>query len=123
MVQANPPASLLDKLWASHVIHEQSDGPSLIYIDRHLVNEVTSPQAFEGLRLHGREVWRPASVLATADHNVPTTERAAGIADPISRAQVDALERNCAATGIVNFGMNDPRQGILHVVGPERGPV
>lgn len=121
MEQVNQPASLLDKLWASHVIHEQADGPSLIYIDRHLVNEVTSPQAFEGLRLHGRKVWRAASVLATADHNVPTTDRAAGIGDPVSRAQVEALDRNCAEMGIVNFGMNDPRQGILHVVGPERG--
>ena len=121
MLEVSQPASLLDKLWASHVIHEEADGPSLIYIDRHLVNEVTSPQAFEGLRLNGRKLWRAASVLATADHNVPTTARAQGITDPVSRAQVEALDQNCADHGIVNFGMDDPRQGILHVVGPERG--
>ncbi|UDM52679.1 3-isopropylmalate dehydratase large subunit [Cupriavidus sp. MP-37] len=121
MTESNRPASLLDKLWASHVIHQEADGPALIYIDRHLVNEVTSPQAFEGLRLNGRKVWRAASVLATADHNVPTTARSQGIADPVSREQVEALDRNCEANGIVNFGMDDPRQGILHVVGPERG--
>ncbi|CAJ92376.1 Homoaconitase/3-isopropylmalate dehydratase large subunit [Cupriavidus necator] len=121
MTEPDRPASLLDKLWASHVIHQEPDGPALIYIDRHLVNEVTSPQAFEGLRLNARKVWRAASVLATADHNVPTTARKLGIADPVSRAQVEALDQNCADTGIVNFGMDDPRQGILHVVGPERG--
>ncbi|SPA29173.1 3-isopropylmalate isomerase subunit, dehydratase component [Cupriavidus taiwanensis] len=121
MTEPNCPASLLDKLWASHVIHQEAGGPALVYIDRHLVNEVTSPQAFEGLRLNGRKVWRAASVLATADHNVPTTARSQGIADPVSRAQVDALDRNCEENGIVNFGMDDPRQGILHVVGPERG--
>ena len=121
MTNPNRPASLLDKLWASHVIHQEAGGPALVYIDRHLVNEVTSPQAFEGLRLNGRKVWRAASVLATADHNVPTTARSQGIADPVSRAQVDALDRNCEENGIVNFGVDDPRQGILHVVGPERG--
>ncbi|MCO4860592.1 3-isopropylmalate dehydratase large subunit [Cupriavidus sp. WGlv3] len=121
MTDPNRPASLLDKLWASHVIHQEAGGPALIYIDRHLVNEVTSPQAFEGLRLTRRKVWRAASVLATADHNVPTTARSQGIADPVSRAQVDALDRNCEEHGIVNFGMDDLRQGILHVVGPERG--
>ncbi|MEO7622289.1 MAG: aconitase family protein, partial [Gallionella sp.] len=96
---------LYDKLWDTHVVRQEADGTALIYIDRHLVHEVTSPQAFEGLRLAGRKVWRTASMLAVADHNVPTTERSQGIADPISRLQVDTLDQNCEALGITEFKM------------------
>ena len=116
--------TLYDKLWQSHVVHEESDKPdgmALIYIDRHLVHEVTSPQAFEGLKLAGRKPWRLKSILAVADHNVPTTERAHGITDPISRLQVDTLDQNCEQLGITEFKMNDRRQGIVHVIGPEQG--
>lgn len=113
--------TLYDKLWQSHVVHEESDGTALLYIDRHLVHEVTSPQAFEGLQLAGRAPWRVASVLAVADHNVPTTDRSQGISDPISRLQVDTLDANCERYGINEFKMNDARQGIVHVVGPEQG--
>jgi 3-isopropylmalate/(R)-2-methylmalate dehydratase large subunit len=114
--------TLYDKLWERHVVHEESDGTALIYIDRHLVHEVTSPQAFEGLRISGRKPWRIASVVATADHNVPTTSRAGGIADPIARLQVDTLDDNVARFGISHyFPMSDVRQGIVHVVGPEQG--
>jgi 3-isopropylmalate/(R)-2-methylmalate dehydratase large subunit len=116
--------TLYDKLWQSHVVHEESDKPdgmALIYIDRHLVHEVTSPQAFEGLKLAGRKPWRLQSILAVADHNVPTTERAHGITDPISRLQVDTLDQNCEQLGITEFKMNDRRQGIVHVIGPEQG--
>ena len=119
-----PPLTLYDKLWQSHVVHEESDGTALIYIDRHLVHEVTSAQAFEGLRLHGRSVWRVASILATADHSIPTRPRSLGsasIADPIARLQVDTLDQNCVAHGITEYRMNDPRQGIVHVIGPEQG--
>jgi len=113
--------TLYDKLWDAHVVRANEDGTSLIYIDRHLVHEVTSPQAFDGLRLAGRRPWRVGANLATADHNVPTTDRARGIADPVSRLQVETLDRNCADFGIVEFGMTDPRQGIVHVIGPEQG--
>ena len=113
--------TLYDKLWDSHVVREEADGTALLYIDRHLVHEVTSPQAFEGLRLARRPIWRTAANLATADHNVPTTDRSRGIADPVSRVQVETLDQNCAEFKIVEFGMNDPRQGIVHVVGPEQG--
>jgi 3-isopropylmalate/(R)-2-methylmalate dehydratase large subunit len=116
--------TLYDKLWQSHVVHEESDKPdgmALIYIDRHLVHEVTSPQAFEGLKLAGRKPWRLESILAVADHNVPTTERAHGITDPISRLQVETLDQNCRELGITEFKMNDRRQGIVHVIGPEQG--
>ena len=113
--------TLYDKLWEMHVVRRNDDGTCLIYIDRHLVHEVTSPQAFEGLRLAGRSLWRRNANLATADHNVPTTNRAHGIADPVSRLQVDTLDRNCADYGITEFGMNDARQGIVHVIGPEQG--
>jgi 3-isopropylmalate/(R)-2-methylmalate dehydratase large subunit len=115
------PKTLYDKLWDAHVVREEADGTTLLYIDRHLVHEVTSPQAFEGLRLAGREVWRRDANLATADHNVPTTDRSAGIADPVSRLQVETLDQNCAEFAITEFGMNDPRQGIVHVMGPEQG--
>ena len=113
--------TLYDKLWNAHVVRQEADGTALIYIDRHLVHEVTSPQAFEGLKLAGRKVWRTASILAVADHNVPTTDRAQGIADPISRLQVETLDQNCEALGITEFKMSDLRQGIVHVIGPEQG--
>ncbi|MFV1972138.1 MAG: 3-isopropylmalate dehydratase large subunit [Thiohalobacterales bacterium] len=113
--------TLYDKLWQSHLIREDEAGTALLYIDRHLVHEVTSPQAFEGLRLAGRTPWRAHSILAVPDHNVPTTNRAAGIADPISRIQVETLDRNCTDFGITEFSMLDERQGIVHVIGPEQG--
>lgn len=113
--------TLYDKLWDAHVVHTEENGPSLIYIDRHLVHEVTSPQAFEGLRIAGRTLWRTDSVLATPDHNVPTTNREKGITDPVSRLQVETLDKNCQEFGITEFDMNDLRQGIVHVVGPEEG--
>ena len=113
--------TLYDKLWDAHVVRRNDDGTCLIYIDRHLVHEVTSPQAFEGLRLAGRKLWRVDANLATADHNVPTTHRDRGIADPVSRLQVETLDQNCHDLGITEFGMNDSRQGIVHVIGPEQG--
>ncbi|MES9830076.1 MAG: 3-isopropylmalate dehydratase large subunit [Candidatus Thiodiazotropha sp.] len=116
--------TLYDKLWDSHVVRTEEDGTSLIYIDRHLVHEVTSPQAFEGLRLAGRKPWRVEANLATPDHNVPTTPRQGGVEsihDPISRTQVETLDKNCEDFGIPEFKMLDPRQGIVHVVGPEQG--
>ncbi|MCP3705641.1 3-isopropylmalate dehydratase large subunit [Paraburkholderia sp. CNPSo 3274] len=113
--------TLVEKLWQRHVVHEAVDGPALLYVDRHLVYEVTSPQAFEGLRLSGRKPWRAQTVLATADHNVPTTARSQGIADPLSRIQVEQLSRNCKEFGITEFGLTDTRQGIIHVIGPEQG--
>jgi 3-isopropylmalate/(R)-2-methylmalate dehydratase large subunit len=116
--------TLYDKLWRQHVVHTESgehDGMALIYIDRHLVHEVTSPQAFESLKLAGRKPWRVNSILAVADHNVPTTDRSRGISDPISRLQVDTLDKNCDEFGITEFKMNDLRQGIVHVIGPEQG--
>lgn len=116
--------ALYDKLWNQHVVHTESDEPdsmALIYIDRHLVHEVTSPQAFESLKLAGRKPWRLDSILAVADHNVPTTDRSHGIHDPISRLQVDTLDQNCDELGITEFKMQDLRQGIVHVIGPEQG--
>lgn len=113
--------TLYDKLWNSHVVRQDADGTALIYIDRQLVHEVTSPQAFEGLRLAKRKPWRIASMLAVPDHNVPTTNRAAGISDPISRIQVETLDANCAEFGITEFKMGDIRQGVVHVMGPEQG--
>jgi len=113
--------TLYDKLWDAHLVRDNGDGSALIYIDRHLVHEVTSPQAFDGLRLAARKPWRLSANLAVADHNVPTTDRALGIADPISRAQVAALDANCAEYGITEFRMNDARQGIVHIIGPEQG--
>ncbi len=115
------PQTLYDKLWNAHLVRQDADGTALIYIDRHLVHEVTSPQAFEGLKLAGRKLWRTASILAVADHNVPTTGREQGIADPISRLQVETLDQNCADFGVTEFKMSDVRQGIVHVVGPEQG--
>ena len=113
--------TLYDKLWDAHLVRQDDNGTALIYIDRHLIHEVTSPQAFEGLRLAGRKPWRTDSILAVPDHNVPTTNRAAGISDPVSRLQVETLDQNCAELGITEFLMNDPRQGIVHVIGPEQG--
>ena len=115
------PRTLLDKIWDAHVVCEEPDGTTLLYIDRHLVHEVTSPQAFEGLRLAGRKPRRHTAALAVPDHNVPTTDRRLGIADPISAKQIKTLEENCAAFDITLFGMNDVRQGIVHVIGPEQG--
>ena len=113
--------TLYDKLWDDHVVDVEADGTTLLYIDRHLVHEVTSPQAFEGLQLAHRKVWRISANLAVSDHNVPTTDRSAGIADPISRLQIDTLDKNCDANGITQFKMADRRQGIVHVIGPEQG--
>lgn len=113
--------TLYDKLWDAHVVRQEADGTVLLYIDRHLVHEVTSPQAFDGLRLAKRQPWRTDSILAVADHNVPTTDRSQGIADPISRLQVQTLDDNCDSFGINEFKMSDLRQGIVHVVGPEQG--
>src|SRR6186997_2870543 len=115
------PRTLYDKIWDDHVVHSEDDGTAVLYIDRHLVHEVTSPQAFEGLELAGRKVWRLSANLAVSDHNVPTTDRSHGIADPISRLQVDTLDANCDRLGITQFKMNDRRQGIVHVIGPEQG--
>ena len=115
------PRTLFDKIWDYHLINTQDDGSSLIYIDRHLVHEVTSPQAFEGLRISGRAVNSPKRTLAVADHNVPTTDRADGIDEEESRIQVEALDKNVEDFGIPYFNMMDERQGIVHVIGPEQG--
>ena len=113
--------TLYDKLWESHVVKADEDGTTILYIDRHLVHEVTSPQAFDGLREAGRQPWRVSANLAVADHNVPTTDRIGGIADPVSRLQVETLDNNAKAFGLTYFNMNDKRQGIVHVIGPEQG--
>ena len=113
--------TLYDKLWDDHVVRTEEDGTALLYIDRHLVHEVTSPQAFEGLRIAGRKPWRTDSVLAVPDHNVPTTDRSAGIEDPVARLQVKTLDNNCSEFGLTEFDMSDIRQGIVHVIGPEQG--
>ena len=113
--------TLFEKVWQNHVVHEESGHPNLIWIDRHLVHEVTSPQAFEGLRLTGRRVRRPDLTFATVDHNIPTTDRALPVQDPISKKQIETLEKNCADFGITLFGMQSPQQGIVHVIGPELG--
>jgi len=113
--------TLYDKIWENHLVHEQSDGTSLIYVDRHLVHEVTSPQAFEGLRLQNRKVRRPELTLAVPDHNVPTTDRSKGINDEDSRIQVETLRKNCKDFGVKLFDVDDKRQGIVHIIGPEQG--
>ncbi len=115
------PKTLFDKIWDAHLIDESDDGTCLIFIDRHIVHEVTSPQAFEGLRTAGRKVRRPDLTLAVPDHNVPTSDRAAGIDDEESRIQVETLDKNCRDFGLRIFGMDDIRQGICHVIGPEQG--
>ena len=113
--------SLYDKIWNEHLVHQQEDGTSLLFVDRHLIHEVTSPQAFEGLRNSNRKVRQPELTLAVADHNVPTTDRSKGISDQESKLQVDTLDSNCKEFGIKLFGMNDKRQGIVHIIGPEQG--
>ncbi|MBK1717933.1 3-isopropylmalate dehydratase large subunit [Thiocystis violacea] len=113
--------TLYDKLWDEHVVRVDDNGTALLYIDRQLIHEVTSPQAFEGLRLAGRKPWRISANLAVPDHNVPTSDRAAGIADPVSRLQVETLGTNCQTFGITEFAMGDHRQGVVHVIGPEQG--
>ena len=115
------PKTLYDKIWNEHLVHQQEDGTSLLFVDRHLIHEVTSPQAFEGLRNSKRKVRQPALTLAVADHNVPTTDRSKGISDEESKIQVDTLDANCKEFGIQIFGMNDKRQGIVHIIGPEQG--
>lgn len=115
------PQTLFEKIWNAHLVNQQDDGTCLIYIDRHLVHEVTSPQAFEGLRMTGRKVRRPDATLAVADHNVPTSDRSQGIAEEDSRIQVEELSKNCKEFGINLFDMNDKRQGIVHIIGPEQG--
>lgn len=115
------PKTLFDKIWESHVIHTDKDGTSLLYIDRHLIHEVTSPQAFEGLRLSGRKVRHPEATFAVPDHNVPTIHLERGITDPIARLQVETLETNCRDFNITQFGIGDIRQGVVHVMAPEQG--
>ena len=115
------PRTLFDKIWDSHLVHTQDDGTCVLYIDRHLIHEVTSPQAFEGLRAAGRKVRRPDATIAVADHNVPTTDRSRGITDAESRIQVETLEANCRDFAITYYGMSDIRQGIVHIIGPEQG--
>src|SRR3954452_25235991 len=115
------PRTLYDKIWDDHLVHEAPDGTCLLYIDRHLVHEVTSPQAFEGLRQSGRKVRHPEKTLAVVDHNVPTTDRSRGIEEPESRQQIETLARNAAEFGILYFSELDQRQGIVHAIGPEQG--
>ena len=115
------PYTIYDKIWNEHLVHEQEDGTSLLFVDRHLIHEVTSPQAFEGLRNSKRKVRQPKLTLAVADHNVPTTDRSKGISDKESKIQVETLDSNCKEFGIQIFGMNDKRQGIVHIIGPEQG--
>lgn len=118
---SSKPRTLFEKIWSAHVVRAEAGQPALLYIDLHLVHEVTSPQAFEGLRLTGRTVRRPERTVATMDHNVPTTDRSLPIADDISRLQMEALSKNCAEFGITLYDINSPRQGIVHVIGPELG--
>ena len=115
------PQTIYDKIWNEHLVHQQQDGTSLLFVDRHLIHEVTSPQAFEGLRNSKRKVRQPNLTLAVADHNVPTTDRSKGISDQESKIQVDTLDANCREFGVQLFGMNDKRQGIVHIIGPEQG--
>ena len=115
---SSAPRTLLDKIWDQHVVDQPKSGPAILYIDLHLVHEVTSPQAFEGLRINNRPVRRPERTLATPDHNVPTTDRSLPIADPISRKQIETLRSNCKEFGVTLFDIGDVRQGIVHVIGP-----
>jgi 3-isopropylmalate/(R)-2-methylmalate dehydratase large subunit len=115
------PKTLYDKIWEDHLVHEQDDGTCLLYVDRHLVHEVTSPQAFEGLRIQKRKVRKPELTLAVPDHNVPTSDRSKGITDQDSKLQVDTLRKNCKEFGVQLFDVNDKRQGIVHIIGPEQG--
>lgn len=113
--------TLYDKIWQQHIVRQEKDGTALLYIDRHLVHEVTSPQAFEGLQISQRPLWRKQSILAVPDHNVPTTNRHQGISDPVARLQVETLDKNCKTYDLTEFTMDDQRQGIVHVIGPEQG--
>ncbi len=115
------PLTLYDKIWNEHLVNQQEDGTALLFVDRHLIHEVTSPQAFEGIRNSKRKIRQPNLTLAVADHNVPTTDRSKGISDQDSKIQVDTLVKNCKEFGIQIFGMNDKRQGIVHIIGPEQG--
>jgi len=115
------PLTLYDKIWNEHLVDQQEDGTALLFVDRHLIHEVTSPQAFESIRNSNRKVRQPKLTLAVADHNVPTTDRSKGITDQDSKIQVDTLSTNCKEFGIQLFGMNDKRQGIVHIIGPEQG--
>ena len=117
----NTPRTLFQKVWDAHVVHEAPGEPSLLYIDLHLVHEVTSPQAFDGLRMAGRGVRRPDLTVSTIDHGIPTANRSLGIRDPLSKRQIDALIQNCEEYGITLYGLGDPRQGIVHIIGPEQG--
>src|SRR6185369_14940948 len=120
-MSASAPRTMFEKIWDSHVVHAEPGKQAILYIDLHLVHEVTSPQAFEGLRLAGRKVRRPERTIATADHNIPTTDRSLPIADPISRQQVETLRENCREFGIRLYDLNDAKQGIVHIISPERG--
>ena len=113
--------TLYDKIWNDHLVHQQEDGTSLLFVDRHLIHEVTSPQAFEGLRNANRKVRNPNLTLAVVDHNIPTTDRSKGIDDEDSRIQIETLDKNCKEFGVQLFGVEDKRQGIVHIVGPEQG--
>ena len=115
------PLTLYDKIWNEHLVHQQEDGTALLFVDRHLIHEVTSPQAFEGIRNSKRKIRQPNLTLAVADHNVPTTDRSKGISDNDSKIQVDTLVKNCKEFGVQLFGMEDKRQGIVHIIGPEQG--
>ena len=121
MNQKNKPQTLFDKIWNKHLVDQQDDGTNLIYIDRHLVHEVTSPQAFEGLRVAGRSVRQLDGTLAVADHNIPTKDRSAGILDETARIQVETLEKNVAEFNVPYLSLSDVRQGIVHIIGPEQG--
>src|SRR5215210_2550190 len=115
------PRTMFQKIWDAHVVDAPAGKPTVLYIDLQLVHEVTSPQAFEGLRLTGRKVRRPELTVATPDHNIPTTDRSLPIADPISRQQIETLRQNCREFGVKLYDLNDIRQGIVHVIGPELG--
>ena len=115
------PLTLYDKIWKEHLVHQQDDGTALLFVDRHLIHEVTSPQAFEGLRNSNRKVRQPSLTLAVVDHNIPTTDRSKGIDDKDSRIQIETLDKNCKEFGVQLFGVHDKRQGIVHIVGPEQG--
>ena len=115
------PLTLYDKIWNEHLVHQQDDGTALLFVDRHLIHEVTSPQAFEGLRNAKRKVRNPNLTLAVVDHNIPTTDRSKGIDDDDSRIQIETLDKNCKEFGVKLFGVDDKRQGIVHIVGPEQG--
>src|SRR5210317_1715050 len=121
MPSMTAPRTMFQKIWDQHVVHAEEGMQTILYIDLHLVHEVTSPQAFEGMRLAKRKVRRPERTIATPDHNVPTTDRHLPIADDFSRRQVDALRNNCNESGIQLYDLDDPKQGVVHIIGPELG--